>query len=223
MPFQPKWEYINTGLEVLKDGRIVKKKEEGGARKYTGNVATGYDEKREKSAKWIEENEIIHKLLEPIPDGSWVLDAPIGTGRFLAHYAERGFLVNGLDLSEDMLKIAHDKAPENITLNLFKGSVTDLEGLLDKCVDVTVMVRVSRWLSPDEFIQALLEAGRVTRKRIITTARVRNHPHARTHAMINAALVKLGWEIREENPLPSDPDYVAFALEPKKDERSEPA
>lgn len=60
-------------------------------------------------------------LIDDLPDGSRVLDAGCGTGRYSAHLQARGHSVVGVDLSPDMLARARQKLPD----------VDFLEGQLD--------------------------------------------------------------------------------------------
>ncbi len=82
----------------------------------------------------------------------------------------------------------------------------------DDCVDVGMMIRLTRWLSPEDCQTALRQLQRVVSKRIIFTARVRNHPHARGYDLINGALD--GWRIVRDDGLPEDDDYRVIMLEP---------
>src|SRR3990167_6389150 len=81
----------------------------GGAEKYHGPVAENYDAKREETPKWQAEQRIVEDMLSDLPSGSWVLDCPVGTGRFLQFYAGKGFIVRAMDLSSDMLDKARKK------------------------------------------------------------------------------------------------------------------
>lgn len=182
-----------------------------GADKYVGAVAQGYDAKREDSPKWIAEQAIIESMLDGIPAGDWVLDIPVGTGRFLKAYAERGFQVWAADLSEDMLREAIDKAERMGLTNVrfVQGDIRNLSGLRDKSVDVSVMCRLTRWLSPEDCTKAMQELARVTRKRIIFTARVANHPYARPLSLFS---VDGWWIVRDEAGY--EEDYRIVAMEP---------
>lgn len=181
---------------------------EGGAGKYHGAVAAGYDAKRQLSAKWQAEQRIIQDMLGDLPERTVVLDVPVGTGRFLEFYRDRGFECWGVDTSRDMLALAARKPHGKLRLGL--GDVRNLHPIPDKAVDVAVMVRMSRWLEPSDFAKALRELQRVARQRIIFTARVRNHPHARTYEMINAALD--GWRIASDEAGYHE-DYRIISLE----------
>lgn len=185
-----------------------------GADKYVGAVAQGYDAKREANPKWIAEQMVIEGMLDDIRPGSWVLDCPVGTGRFLAYYNRREFCVKALDRSPDMLAAAEAKADvlgfDKRRITFGQGDIRST-GLADKCVDVSVMCRLTRWLSPADCVVALRELQRVTRQRIIVTARVRNHPHARPYELIASALD--GWSIAKDEAGYHE-DYRIIALEP---------
>jgi ubiquinone/menaquinone biosynthesis C-methylase UbiE len=207
-----------------------------GARKYTGEVAEGYDAKREDSAKWKVEQAAVESFLADLEPGTWVLDAPCGTGRFFPFYAAMDFIVRGLDASADMIRLAAAKiANPNATVPIAGGddrvaqwmfSQGDVRGtsLPDKIVDVAVNVRITRWLMGEGGFQdvgrMLKEMQRLARKRIIFTARVRNHPFAVSYEDIRSFLQ--GWAIARdvpggrdalEGPVP-DEDYRIIELRP---------
>jgi ubiquinone/menaquinone biosynthesis C-methylase UbiE len=170
-----------------------------GASKYFGSVAQGYDAKRKDDAKWTVEQAIIEGWLNEIPDGSTVLDAPIGTGRFIDTYAKKGFKVFGLDRSEDMLRQAAAKMPAGFSVNFGVGNVMTT-GLPDKSVDVALNIRITRWLieesGPEGIVQMVREMQRVAREGIILTARMANHKWAVTTDLIKSALN--GWTISRD-------------------------
>ena len=170
-----------------------------GADKYFGAVATGYDQKRQDDPKWQIEQEIIEAMLDGLPEGFVILDAPCGTGRFFKKYIEKRFVILGLDKSADMLHQAAQKVdPKKARGELRVGDVRNT-GLPDKSVDCAVNVRITRWLTPDECQQMFREMQRVSRHFIIWTARVENHPHARSRALFEAALMP-GWQIVRDVP-----------------------
>lgn len=165
----------------------TQKEQQGGADKYHGHIAAGYDAKREQSPKHVAEQKIIEGMLEDMPFGNWVLDVPCGTGRFFQFYHDKGFIFHGLDTSADMLQIAASKVIDPMKARLGQADVRNLP-LHDQSVDAAVMVRLTRWLSPEDCQIALKELQRVTRDRIILTARVANHPHARPVELFLEAL-----------------------------------
>lgn len=204
-----------------------------GAGKYHGPVAQNYDAKREHDAKWVCEQRVIEGMLSDLPKGSIVLDCPVGTGRFLPFYMEQGFKFIGADLSGDMLiqsalKLGaskdniqewvnrSDAAKAIIPLDidehgtLLQGDIRKI-GLEAKAVDAAVMVRLTRWLSPEDCQVALKELQRVCRSRIIWTARVANHQHARSMDLFEAALD--GWKITR-NEAGYVMDYRILMAEP---------
>ncbi|MCM3114900.1 methyltransferase domain-containing protein [Neobacillus sp. MER 74] len=62
-------------------------------------------------------------------EGTRFLDLACGTGELSVRLAQDGFQVTGVDLSEDMLAVAHAKAEETgLRIPFFQQSMTDLEG-----------------------------------------------------------------------------------------------
>jgi ubiquinone/menaquinone biosynthesis C-methylase UbiE len=217
--------YRNAAMEILQPSEILvwkadepfppkhkpvqQAEEKAGSRKYYGDVAAGYDAKRENSEKWKAENRLVSELLTDMPPGTTVLDCPCGTGRFLRLYEELGFNVICMDASDEMLKQAWEKG--SIIKNYYViGDARNL-GLEDNFVDVAMMIRLTRWLSPEDCVKALKEMQRVATKRVIFTARVRAHPHARGYDLIESALD--GWKIHTDAPI-ADENLRMIELRP---------
>lgn len=177
--------------------------QQSGAGKYVGEIASGYDAKRENSAKWQVEQKIIESMLDDLPPGSWLLDAPMGTGRFIDFAIRKQLVYRGVDLSEDMIRQAAARTdgksamftftlPDGSThqepqLSFMKGNVLN-SGIPDKSVDAAMNIRVTRWLSPEECGVMFREMMRISRDRIILTARVCQHQHARPLALFEAVM-----------------------------------
>lgn len=179
-----------------------------GGRKYKGEIAAGYDAKRESQSKWHEENRIMRDWLSAFPKGTSVVDVPVGTGRFIPLYEELGFNVLGLDISEDMLKEASEKAKgDNTYLRL--GDARDID-LSDQGYDVAVCIRLFRWIKLYEVQYVLRELQRVARKNIIFNARVANHPYARPMSLMFSA-VHDPWKVAKTKVI--EPNYMMFMLE----------
>lgn len=197
--------YIETGLEIDRKGNI-RQRAQGGAEKYHGDVAEGYDAKREQSEKWKVEQATVERMLRSLTFGDWVLDVPCGTGRFFQFYADQGFCVRALDLSADMLAKAAKKVVDQDKMRLMQGDVRNLD-LEDQSVDGAVMVRLTRWLSPQDCQKALKELQRVTRKCIVLTTRIahQNPELARPVELFLSALND-DWELAE-NAEGADPAY----------------
>ena len=210
-------EYIPT------QGGAPQQAPQSGARKFHGAIAQGYDKKREDSPKWKIEQAIIVDMLSDLPFGTWVLDAPVGTGRFFDTYHELGHIVRAVDISVDMLAEADRKVKDKSSIihghrqfAFAKADVCHI-GLQDNFVDVAVCCRLTRWLiqdkGPDGIVRWLQEMQRMARQRVIFTARVRNHPWAVSYDLIKSALN--GWHIhRDETGV--DMDYRIIELRPDK-------
>lgn len=189
----------------------VKEQPQGGARKYTGETATGYDAKRASSDKWKIEQAIIEDMLADLPEGATILDAPVGTGRFFDFYERKNFIVRGIDISADMLREAAKKVkdPNNIINGVQQWAFAQTSvlktGMPDSAVEASVMCRLTRWLSPEDCQTAFQELQRVTKDRIILTARVANHPHMRPVELFESVLQD-GWTLKR-NEQGCDQDY----------------
>ncbi|WP_019415541.1 class I SAM-dependent methyltransferase [Paenisporosarcina sp. TG20] len=70
--------------------------------------------------------------------GKSLLDVGCGTGVLSAKFAEQGFLVQGVDLSGEMLAIASNRfQKEGLNIPLFHQSMTELDGFQE--VDVAIL------------------------------------------------------------------------------------
>jgi hypothetical protein len=189
-----------------------------GAGKYFGDVAANYDAKRVNDPKWTIEQELIESWLKELTPGTHVLDCPVGTGRFLKAYVENELPFIGMDRQPDMLVqsalklLPQKKAEEWVAAcnqhNAFlplriegKGQLVPGDvcktGLKDKSVDVSLCIRLTRWLieerGPDGIKAMLHELQRVSRQAIVLTARVANHKWAVSRELIEQGLD--GWKI----------------------------
>ena len=178
------------------------------ALKYHGEVATGYDAKRESQTKWHEENRLMREFIKDLPAGTSVVDVPVGTGRFIPLYEELGFHVHGIDISEDMLREAARKAKSDTTY-LRTGNAIELDAP-DKSYDLAVCIRLFRWISSDEVIDVLEELQRVASKRVIFNARVCDHPYQRPFQLLLMGL-RPEWLIKRVDAI--EPNYLMFMLE----------
>ncbi len=191
--------------------------------KYTGETAQNYDQKREGTPKWEIEQGIVEGMLDDLPPGSVILDAPCGTGRFFEFYHTKQFEVRALDKSADMLNLATQKVRDPLAFQIACSDIKETD-LPNKSVDASVMVRLTRWISPEDCVLPLKELQRVTKGRIIFTARVKIsptqemvqqgitvHPNERLLSLFESALD--GWKISRNVP-GHDEDYRIIMLEP---------
>src|SRR5438445_2428289 len=65
-----------------------------------------------------------------------LIDLGCGTGRLALAFARRGYWVLGVDLSEEMLKVAGKRAAESgVTLHRAKANLVELDALTDRSFD----------------------------------------------------------------------------------------
>lgn len=218
---------------------------QGGALKYTGAVAQNYDAERQSKAKWTVEQAVIESMLADLPPGSWIFDGPCGTGRWLDLCKARQFIFRGVDLSRDMLdqaaaklgnqtpafqlELPDGKIVETPQFSFNEGNILSLGNIPDKSVDATLNIRITRWLTPDECRTMFTEMMRISRDRIILTARVCQHQHARPLALFEAVMTD-EWELARsecgasgpaEAPV-EDPAYRIFLFKRKSAVMSQP-
>jgi ubiquinone/menaquinone biosynthesis C-methylase UbiE len=149
-------------------------------------------------------------MLGDLKEGDSVLDIPTGTGRLLPFLQEMGARTWAVDIEEDQLKEAKKEISKPELVRLSIGDVRDIK-IPENSIDVSLMIRLTRWLSREDRQVALKELQRVSRKRIIFTARVRDHQYAFTYAEIGAALD--GWHITRDETA-GDAHYHVIMLEP---------
>jgi len=185
-----------------------------GVRLYSGRIAESYDKRRDQSPKWIAEQDMLEKIITAMPNHFDVLDVPVGTGRLIPLFEQAGVRYVGIDVSDDMLKLAAEKMEGGKGRGeLAQGSVISMP-CEDKVFDASFMIRLTRWLTPDERRQALMELGRVTKGSIIFTARIANNPKAYPLEAINADIPE-GFRLQEHHQIGDDQDYRMVVLVPK--------
>ena len=89
-----------------------------------------YDQLMEEAPydRWLEFTE--QMITEFLPGRKKVLDVGCGTGEILLRLAKNGFEASGVDLSNDMLTVAHEKLEkEGFHVPLFELDMRDLQGL----------------------------------------------------------------------------------------------
>lgn len=131
---------------------------------YYGDIAEYYDAERETKERWRREQAAVGSLLGRLPQGLRVLDIPVGTGRFMEFYIQRGDQVCGLDASTSMLERARARAGDDAQgIELVEGDATALD-FADDSFDLVVSVRFLRHILPfAQARQALGEMARVCR------------------------------------------------------------
>jgi len=138
---------------------------------YADSNAFEYDSRRFRSLRGrmtdgLEWSHLRRGLLALVSSGhevNTVIDVPTGTGRMAERMSAQGFVVLGIDASEDMLRVAQSKGAASAYL---LGRVESLP-LSGDSSDVVVCVRLFGHLPPAAKIQALAEFHRVGRAGIV--------------------------------------------------------
>ena len=186
------------------------------ARKYLGKVAKNYEKRKASRPKWQAEHASVSTLLECIARNDRLLDVPCGTGRFFELYQTAGFKVSGIDISEDMLAIARDKADRlGLEADLQLGSIFNLpyQNGAFKCV---VCIRILNWLGTEDMRRALKEMSRVSRPYVIFAVRTRTEYQTagkRALALIHGVVRKLRYNGRRDRTTVHTRKEVQSALD----------
>lgn len=139
--------------------------------KYIGEVAQNYEARRASGDKWAKEQVAMEGLLKTLAQGSSVLDIPVGTGRFVEMYKKHDLHPTGIDVSDDMLSQAQEKATENDCQMNFE--IADIRNIPrdNSTFDVVICIRFLNWVSEDELRKILKELSRVSRKDVFIGVR----------------------------------------------------
>lgn len=134
---------------------------------YSGAIASKYESDRLAEPLWAAEQEYVKQWVSTLPPNTSVIDVPVGTGRFLAMYAERRLRVLGVDVSSDMIAEARGKASEcRSDCELLVGDAEAL-GLPDKSFDYVLCWRLAHLLPPPVLGKVLREFSRVSRNGVV--------------------------------------------------------
>jgi ubiquinone/menaquinone biosynthesis C-methylase UbiE len=140
---------------------------------YHGDVARGYLQKRLKQEYWHREQEVVREMLQPMANGLQVLDVPVGTGRFVEMYLEKGMHVSGIDISRDMLDAAKQAlGPLYDQCEMLQGSADELP-YADNRFDLVVCFRFFGLIPLGMSKKVLAEIRRVCKGQVIIRVPVR--------------------------------------------------
>ena len=163
---------------------------------YRGRKAAIYDEKREKTARWQEENRLAGEMLSGINE---VLDVPFGTGRMLRTYEKLKIKYMGIDSSEEMLRQAYRKVARRNSL-----VVADIFSSATKppVVECVVCIRFLHLLVESDMLKALQIVCSLAKRRVVLTIQLGRKYLAGAHEVAThdekkfaAAVRRHGWTI----------------------------
>ncbi|HVO73169.1 MAG TPA: methyltransferase domain-containing protein [Ignavibacteriaceae bacterium] len=122
---------------------------------YSGVNADTYELRRKCNPKWQFEEETLKRVLDDLKTGiNDLIDAPVGSGRFLEFYKTLGKekIIYGIDYSGDMLKIALEKCNlPNISF-IKKDIINDK---LQVSADLSICYRFLNLINHDEAAKVL--------------------------------------------------------------------
>lgn len=186
---------------------------------YLGEAASTYEARRKGKALWRQEDQILLRILQETSPQETVLDIPVGTGRFLPFYRDHQLRVVGIDLSADMLAIAKPRGHDAV---LKRGDIRNIPAG-DKSVDVSICFRLLYFMKLGDVKKALRELARVTRKRIVFSARFTHRKGPKAEKVIThdweefRKVLPPGWQVVRRHTvkdLPSD-EYLVCEMEPQ--------
>lgn len=156
-------------------------KEYAGKSAYHGEIASRYEEQRVTEHIWNVEQDLVNAWVRSLPPGGTLLDVPVGTGRFISFYLERGLRVRARDISADMLaEVARrfPQLPDDMEVKVGDAEHLDLPA---DAVDFAICWRFIHLVPPDVVGRVLVELGRVCRGTIVVQVfGVKPHDRLRT-------------------------------------------
>lgn len=137
------------------------------ARRYRGETAREYEERRASSPKWLAEQDAMDRLLGGLPSGATVLDIPVGTARFAELYGRHEVRPTGMDISVDMLELAEAKLKRlQLRMPLALANIRNIP-VPNGSFEGGVCVRLLNWLNASSLDLTLAELCRVVRRHMI--------------------------------------------------------
>lgn len=135
--------------------------------RYVGGTATQYERIRASGKKWASENQAVEQLLTHVPEGSKILDVPVGTGRFFPYYKARHFETFGIDSSADMIAQARVRAGQvGLEVQLDQGDIRALP-FADDSFDLAVCIRFLNLIDSRMVDEVVRELVRVSRDKVL--------------------------------------------------------
>lgn len=134
---------------------------------YHGSVAINYDKDRMSEPLWNTEQDFIKSYVAEMKSNAVVLDIPVGTGRFIDYFLNKGLSVVGMDISTDMLAIARNKYANASKKCSFVCGNAEKINFPDNSFDYIICWRLTHLISPKSLRTILKEFSRLARKEIV--------------------------------------------------------
>lgn len=99
----------------------------------------------------------VDKFLNKLPKNGKILEVGCGAGHFSNYMAEKGFVVEGIDLSKKFLEIAKEKVPNVIFKYMDMRKLEYLDEEFDGVLSTYALIHIPT----DEVVQTLQESFRV--------------------------------------------------------------
>lgn len=128
---------------------------------YRGETAESYEAKRAGSSIWKREDQIVEELLRGLANRSseqTVLDIPVGTGRFAEIIESSGHLLVGMDISQDMLRLANGRASARAGFAIANATALPIRPSI---VDAVVCIRFAHLVDGATLATTISEFGRI--------------------------------------------------------------
>jgi ubiquinone/menaquinone biosynthesis C-methylase UbiE len=150
---------------------FLKKERKEIVHKFYNNFAKDYDESRYKSEEQKITSDITKQIVSELLNnirGSLILDCGCGTGRFTDFFIKKNARVIGIDMSENMLKIAKKKIPSATFIKADIFSLPFKNKIFDAVICSEVLTHLHSYKEP------LLEMKRVLKDEGIIIIDIRN-------------------------------------------------
>jgi hypothetical protein len=187
---------------------------------YSGTGASGYDQQREQTPRFQSEERVFSDLFDRCaPD--WVVDCPVGTGRWHESYRRLDGRLTGVDASKAMLAKAAEKyRAAGINAFLKEGSIFDascFQPLMQHGDGLVVCVRFMNWIESNQISPALNSLSQCQPKHMIVGVSVRPREWSGWKSfMARVALLKYNFVAlakRMSQPKVHDECYVLDSFE----------
>jgi SAM-dependent methyltransferase len=158
---------------------------------YYGDSVEEYEAMRRIDPMWDREQELVEEFVSRLKTAPRILDAPIGTGRFLEIYANHKAQVTGLDLSIDMLQTSTTAAESvGVGLETHHGSILQLP-FEDGRFDGVICFRLFTWFNETNISTAIGQLARIANGPLLISCNVRDRASFMRDPISNLKYLKM--------------------------------